>query len=126
MTPAGALSRFAPPLALMALIFALSAQTDLNSGLGTIDLIGRKLIHATEYGVLFLLWLRAFGWKHPAAAAAIAVAYAITDELHQATVEGRHGTPIDVLIDTTGVAIAYAIWHRRSARPGRARPAPEG
>ncbi len=76
-------SRFAPPLALMALIFALSAQPDLNSGLGTVDFVGRKLIHMTEYGLLFLLWLRAFGWRRPLAAAAIAVAYSATDEFHQ-------------------------------------------
>ena len=66
-------SRFGPPIALMAVIFALSAQPDLNSGLGTIDLIGRKLIHMTEYGVL-VPWLRALGYRRPLAAAAIAIA----------------------------------------------------
>ena len=111
-------------MALMALIFTLSAQPDLNSGLGTIDLVGRKLVHMTEYGLLWLLWLRAFGGSRPWAAAAIAVAYAITDELHQATVHGRHGTPIDVLIDTTGVAIAWLIWRRRHG--GKQKPAPGG
>ena len=111
-----ALSRFAPPLALMAVIFALSAQPDLNSGLGTIDLVGRKLVHMTEYGLLFVLWLRALGWRRPAVAAALAVAYAITDELHQTHVHGRHGSPIDVLIDSTGIAIAWLIWRARAAR----------
>lgn len=121
--------RFAPPLALMAVIFALSAQPDLNSGLGTIDLIGRKVVHATEYGVLFLLWLRALD-RVPAVryrragpqlfAAVIAIAYAATDEVHQTFVDGRHGTPIDVLIDTTGVAIALVITRRIQAhRAGR-------
>ena len=111
-----ALARFAPPLALMAVIFALSAQPDLNSGLGTVDLVGRKLVHMTEYGVLWALWLRAFGWRRPWLAAAIAVGYAITDELHQTTVGGRHGSPVDVLIDTTGVAIAWLVWRRHSRR----------
>src|SRR5262245_44263218 len=106
-------SRFGPPIALMALIYALSAQPDLNSGLGTIDLIGRKLIHATEYGLLWFLWLRALGYRRPLIAAAIAVGYSITDELHQTTVHGRHGSPVDVLIDTTGVAIAWTVWHLR-------------
>jgi hypothetical protein len=32
------LGRLPPPIALMAVIFALSAQPDLNSGLGTVDL----------------------------------------------------------------------------------------
>lgn len=116
MAPPEALSavrRFAPPLALMTLIFALSAQPDLNSGLGTIDLVGRKLVHMTEYGLLWALWLRGFGWRGPWLAAAITVAYAITDELHQTTVHGRHGSPIDVLIDTAGVAIAWLLWRTR-------------
>src|SRR3954470_13870906 len=40
--------RYAPPLLLMALIFVLSAQPDLSSGLGVWDLILRKLAHMTE------------------------------------------------------------------------------
>ena len=110
--------RFAPPLALMGVIYALSAQPDLGTGLGTIDLIGRKLVHAAEYGLLFLLWLRALGRRGHAlrAAAAIAIAYACTDELHQTTVEGRHGTPIDVLIDSTGVLIASLAQRRFASR----------
>ena len=109
-------SRFGPPLALMGVIFALSAQPDLGTGLGTIDLVGRKLVHMTEYGLLWLLWLRAFGWQRPWAAAAIAIGYAATDELHQTFVEGRHGTPIDVLIDSTGVLVAALVFHYRTRR----------
>ena len=115
--------RFAPPLALMALIFFLSAQEDLSSGLGTADLILRKLAHMAEYGVLFLLWLRALGGaggtRSPALAAAIAIAYAGSDEWHQSFVTGRHGAPVDVLIDATGVLIAYAIWSRLRASRAR-------
>ena len=117
-----ALSRFGPPLALMGLIFFLSAQPDLNSGLGTLDTILRKLAHMAEYALLWLLWLRAFGWRLPSLAAAIAVAYAITDELHQSTVEGRVGSPRDVLIDAAGVALAWALWSRRERRAAH-RPA---
>ena len=109
-------SRFAPPLALMALIYVLSAQPDLNSGLGTIDFVGRKLIHMTEYGLLFVLWLRALRWRSPLAAAAIAVVYSMTDEFHQTFVEGRHGTPGDVLIDSLGIAIAYGVWRWSRSR----------
>ena len=43
-------SRFGPPLSLMALIFFLSAQPDLNAGLGDVDTIVRKLVHMAEYG----------------------------------------------------------------------------
>jgi VanZ family protein len=112
------LSRFAPPLLLMAVIFALSAQPDLDSGLGTWDTILRKLAHMAEYGVLLLLWRRALGYASVWPAATIAVAYALTDEYHQSFVEGRHGSPVDVLIDATGVAIAIGLVsaRRRAAR----------
>ena len=113
-------SRFAPPLLLMGLIFFLSAQPDLSTGLGTWDLILRKLAHMAEYGLLWFLWWRALGRDNvEVAAAAIAIGYSITDELHQTTVEGRHGTPVDVLIDSTGVALAYLVTRARARRPRR-------
>jgi VanZ family protein len=115
----GAASRLVPPLALMVVIYVLSAQPNLSSGLGTIDLIGRKLVHMGEYAVLFLLWLRATRWRNPVLAAAIAVAYAAGDEWHQTAVAGRHGSPVDVLIDSTGVAIAWAVWLRASRARSR-------
>ena len=108
-----ALSRFGPPLALMALIFFLSAQPDLNSGLGTLDTIGRKFVHAGTYALLWALWQRALG--NVPAAAAITLAYAISDEYHQTFVDGRHGSPVDVLIDAAGMAIAIALHARRRA-----------
>src|ERR671930_2027876 len=98
----GAISQFFPPLLLMAVIFFLSAQPNLSSGLGTIDLIGRKLVHMSEYGLLFLLWLRATRWRTPLLATAVAIGYAVTDEWHQTAVAGRHGSPVDVLIDSAG------------------------
>jgi hypothetical protein len=114
--------RFAPPVALMGLIFFLSAQPDLNSGLGLVDFIGRKLIHATEFGLLWFLWLRAFRFRSPWLAAALAVGYAATDEFHQHFVHGRHGTPIDVAIDSLGVVIAWALYSAgRRAQPGGGR-----
>src|SRR5688500_17585711 len=104
----------------MAIIFFLSHQPDLSSGLGTIDLIGRKIIHAAEYAVLCLLWWRALATtttsgRAIAAAAAISVAYAISDEFHQSFIEGRNGSPIDVVIDSVGVAAA-ATWLSRRRR----------
>jgi VanZ family protein len=110
------LSRFAPPLLLMGVIFLLSAQPDLNSGLGTWDTVLRKLAHMAEFGLLWFLWWRALGYGNRLVPALIAIAYAITDELHQTTVEGRVGSPVDVLIDTAGVALAVLVARR--ARSG--------
>ncbi len=104
-------SRFAPPILLMAVIFALSAQPDLNTGLGVWDLILRKCAHMTEFGLLWFLWWRALGYGSRAIPAAIAIAYAITDEIHQGFVEGRHAAISDVLIDSAGVLIAIAVAH---------------
>lgn len=113
-----AVARFGPPVALMGLIFFLSAQPDLGSGLGSWDLVLRKLAHMVEYGLLFLLWRRALPAASPWAAAAIAVGYAATDELHQSFVDGRQGTPVDVLIDAAGVALGGLVQVTRE-RAGR-------
>jgi VanZ family protein len=105
----------------MAVIFLLSAQPDLNTGLGMWDTVLRKAAHMAEYGLLWLLWWRALGRGSPLPAAAIAVAYAVTDELHQRFVEGRHGTPVDVLIDLAGIALAIAaVAYRARRRRGAA------
>ena len=112
-------SRIGPPLALMALIFFFSAQENLNSGLGLWDTIGRKLIHMTEYGLLWFLWWRALGIEHPGPAIVITLAYAATDEFHQSFVTGRHGSPWDWAIDAAGVGLAglaVVLRHHRKRR----------
>ena len=49
-----------------------------------------------------------------------AVAYAATDELHQAFVRGRHASPIDVAIDGIGAAAGLALLlHVRGTRAVR-------
>ena len=119
-----ALSRFAPPLALMALTFFLSAQPDLNSGLGDWDTVLRKGAHMIEFGLLWLLWWRALGYGHPGPAIAIALAYAATDEWHQTFVARRHGSPLDWAIDAAGVGLAglAVVWVIRSGRWTPRRP----
>jgi VanZ family protein len=109
-----------PPFVLMGVIFALSAQPSLDSGLGVIDQVGRKLIHFTEYALLCFLWWRALkgvtnGRKAVLLAFVLASAYAITDEVHQTFVDGRHGAPVDWLIDSAGAAAA-ALRLRSRAR----------
>ncbi len=112
------------PILLMVVIFAFSAQPSLDSGLGLLDTIGRKLLHFAEYALLCLLWWRPLARVLPARRAilvafAIASAYAVTDEFHQTFVEGRHGTPVDWLIDTAGAALA-ATWLLRRERAAAA------
>ena len=100
-----------PPIVLMAVIFILSAQPSLDTGLGLIDTIGRKLVHFAEYALLCFLWWRPLSRVLPPRRAIllaflISSAYAATDELHQSFVEGRHGTPVDWAIDTAGAGLA--------------------
>src|SRR5688500_17138141 len=106
------------PFALMGVIFFLSAQPDLGTDLGTIDLVGRKLVHMAEYALLFFLWWLALRTVLPrgralALALAISIGYAITDEFHQSFVDGRNGNPIDVAIDTVGASLAAFAVQRR-------------
>ena len=113
-----------PPVVLMGVIFALSAQPSLDSGLGVVDLVGRKLIHFGEYALLCFLWWRAFSSITTPRRAAllaflIASAYAATDELHQTFVEGRHGSPVDWLIDTAGAALVALRLGARERSPAR-------
>ena len=108
-----ALDPWLPPLLLMAVIFLFSAQPHLNSGLGLADLIGRKVVHFCEYGLLCALWWRAL--DKLALAVAITSAYAVTDEIHQHFVAGRHGSPLDWLIDTAGALTAALLIRRRTA-----------
>jgi VanZ family protein len=108
--------RFGPPLALMGVIFFFSAQPDLGTGLGTWDLILRKAAHMAEYGLLWFLWYRALEIESPLPAIALTLAYAATDEIHQSFVDGRHGTPVDVLIDAAGVAVAVLLHRRHRVR----------
>jgi VanZ family protein len=115
------LDPWAPPLVLMGVIFFLSAQPDLSTGLGVWDLISRKIVHMTEYGLLCLLWWRAFRRVMPPRRALFlalgaSIAYAATDEVHQAFVHGRHGTPVDVGIDMVGMAVASTLIARRTWR----------
>ncbi|MEA2157033.1 MAG: hypothetical protein QOE11_3173 [Solirubrobacteraceae bacterium] len=123
----GPVNRYAPPVAVMALIFGLSATPDLNSGLGAWDLWLRKAAHVTIFAALWLTLMRATDWRRPLLATAITLLYAISDEYHQTFVGGRHGSPVDVGIDAAGVglaALAWAMTTRRRGRPGPPWPMP--
>ncbi|MEA2536318.1 MAG: hypothetical protein QOF11_552, partial [Chloroflexota bacterium] len=112
------------------LIFALSSQPDLrfapDEGL---DFIIRKAGHMAVFGTLALLLRRAVAltpaWRRPWAwAVALTFGYAVTDELHQGTVTGRHASLVDVGIDAAGALIALAaaglVGIRRARRRAEA------
>ena len=92
------------------LIFVLSSVPDLGTGLGGWDLALRKIAHAAEYAVLGALLARAVGSAR--LAFALGVLYAVSDEVHQTFVAGREGSPLDVAIDTVGVAFGVVVWQR--------------
>ena len=107
---APALRLWTPVVVWAAVIFALSSVSDLGTGLGTWDLVLRKLGHAAEFALLGALLVRALGDARTAVAAG--VAYAASDELHQHFVPGRVGSPLDVAIDAVGVALGVFLWRR--------------
>jgi len=117
---------FAVPLAVMAAIFVFSAMPSDGVDRGPLMLVARKVAHFVEYFVLCVAWwwalrTRVGGRRALAPAVAIAIGYAITDELHQTLVDGRVGTWRDVLIDSAGALTAAAAIHRLRVRAARER-----
>jgi VanZ family protein len=132
------------PLAWMALIMSLSGDTFRDQATASIvrplleallpwasahmidglHWLIRKSAHVTEYGILATLWFialtrntrltrRGATWG----AFVFAVAWAVVDELHQATTASRSGSPGDVGIDATGAVVA-AFFTRVGWRDG--------
>jgi VanZ family protein len=104
-----------PVIAWAALVFYLSAQPDLpNPGRHWVgDLIGAAG-HMSVFAVLAVLCARALGsrrWAVPLAFA-LTMFYALSDELHQAFVPGRHCDPLDVAYDALGAAVGLWAWSR--------------
>jgi VanZ family protein len=110
VTDSRAVTHWLPVVLWAALIFTLSSIPHLGTDLGTWDLILRKCAHMTEYAILAFLLARAFGREAPALAAG--VLYAISDEVHQGFVSGRHASPIDVAIDMVGLLVGLLLWRR--------------
>jgi VanZ family protein len=121
----------------MGLVWFLSAQPDLNSGLRE-DFLLRKCAHVTEFAVLTALWARAIaglrrrpGGTSAAAvlpAALVALVWAALDERHQHFVPGRVGAVHDVAIDAIGIVLAVAVlrWTRLGPLLGVPRPGGAG
>jgi VanZ family protein len=109
-TVRNAVRAWAPVVVWAAVIFAFSSIPSLGTGLGTWDLVLRKLAHLTEYAILGALLVRALA--RPSLAILLGALYAASDEVHQHFVRGRHAAWYDVLIDTVGVTIGVILWRR--------------
>ena len=112
----GLVLRWGPVVAWMAGIFFFSAQ---SRPLGVAsegpygEMLGR-LSHVAEYAGLALLVRRALGdgvggWRGAGIAFAVAVGYAVTDEVHQRFVPGRECSVMDLGYDALGAAGALVI-----------------
>jgi VanZ family protein len=113
------LLRVLAPLALMGVIFYLSAQP-AGAHHAWWVIVLRKLGHVTGYALLTALWVWALQGvvRRPILwAVLISLAYACTDEFHQTFVSGREGTPRDVGIDAIGMAIATLLIAIRRFAP---------
>ena len=90
-----------------------------------IHFLARKSAHVTEYGILALMWLRAWrgafaGWQLRWARQALAVCLAVAalDEFHQSRVPSRGSDVKDVALDALGAVLFLLIaflWSRHSA-----------
>jgi VanZ family protein len=108
------LSLWVPVLLWAAAIFALSGIPSLSTDLGVWDTVLRKGAHASEYAILALLLFRALGREVPAFL--IGLAYAVSDEIHQEFVRGRHASPFDVAMDAAGLALGLLLLHATRLR----------
>jgi VanZ family protein len=106
----------------MAAIFLLSAAPAPEVAGSVLGVPGLdKLLHAAEYallGFLLMLGLRRAGVEAPYAAVTVGIAYAASDELHQAFVPGRTADPLDALADVAGVLLGVLLV-LRLYRPAR-------
>jgi VanZ family protein len=130
------LTHWLPPLLWMALIFLVSAQSDLPGPElpeSLLKVLTRKSGHLLAYGCLAWLYWRALAQALPGSpltsilSFALAVLYGVTDEYHQMFVPGREGKLTDVLIDGLGAGVTLLVtplviqWlARRRALPPQA------
>ena len=109
---AARLNMWLPVVIWAALIFMISSVPSLDSGLGVWDTVLRKIAHVGEFAVLGALLYRAV--RREPAAIVLGSLYAVTDEVHQSFVTGRHGSPVDWVIDTAGVVAGVLLLSWRS------------
>jgi VanZ family protein len=119
-------SRFFEPI--LRWLFPKMSQAHIDD----LHLVIRKCGHLTEYAILALLVWRALHrsannlstWSWPKVGGTLLVIflYAASDEFHQSFVPTRTARFSDVLIDTTGAAIALLVLRLLTLYKKRERP----
>lgn len=106
------IKRWGPAVLIMAVIFFASGTPgDSLPRFGTPDFLTKKGGHMLGYALLAAAYLRGLNYgksctKLPAfAAVSLAIAYAMSDELHQKFTEGRSPSLMDVWIDAAGACL---------------------
>lgn len=137
-----ALITWGPVALAMIAIFIASAQRGIAAGTprdatiefsgwmpfftGSWDVLVKKSAHVLTYAALTLLLMRALCRsglplrEASLVAILLALSYALTDELHQAFVPGRHCTVLDLGFDyigATSAALARRWWLARHSTP---------
>lgn len=103
------------PIALMAMIFALSSipSDDNTAGLflGLVPPGLQNALHIPVFGLLAWLWYRALnpGRRRWLLAALICIGWSVLDEIHQLYVPGRYASATDLLLNTAGILIGLAL-----------------
>ena len=105
-----ALRLWAPVVLWAAVIFAFSSVSDLGTGLGTWDLVLRKLAHAAEFAVLGGLLLRAL--RDERAALAPGSRTRSRTSCTSTSCPAASARRSTSLIDSVGVAVGVLLWRR--------------
>jgi VanZ family protein len=110
--------RWGPAIAVMAVIFVLSAQPGLRvSNDPGVDMPFRHAAHVAVYALLSLFLVRGICWQRGdrprprdlLLAVALATLYGVSDEIHQTFVPDRTGHAVDVGWDLLGASIGAIL-----------------
>jgi hypothetical protein len=115
-TPNNFWARWIPAVVMMIVIFLFSSIPGRDMpDFGIFDLLVKKLGHMLGYALLasaYYIGLRDRARMPLLLAWALAVGYAITDELHQYFVPGRSAWAFDIMIDAIGAAAGLVVFPR--------------
>ncbi|MFK4997164.1 VanZ family protein [Bacillus sp. N9] len=89
---------------LLAKLFHLS-----ESQAAFFNIVFRKFVHLSAFGLLAILFHNGFDKKRPWLAWLLTTLYAASDEIHQAYLPDRTGSVFDVGLDSLGAILALSI-----------------